>query len=41
MYSNGCTNLTNIYIEAGSTLTIPETTPWGAPNATVTVLPTE
>ena len=38
---NGCTSLTTIYVEAGSTLTIPETKPWGAPNATVTVLPAE
>ena len=37
----GCTNLKNIYVEEGTTLTIPETTPWGAPNATVTVVPVE
>ena len=33
---SGCTALTNIYIEEGCSFAIPETTPWGAPNATVT-----
>ena len=31
-----CDKLKNIYLEAGSTLTIPETQPWGARYATVT-----
>lgn len=32
---SGCVNLKTIYIESGSTLEIPTSSPWGAPNATV------